>query len=583
MQPFPVALPDLEEARLGAARDAVGHRRFDRGGGFRRACQRGVGDLPCGAGRDRQRRRPVRIGQAVGDERGLAPAGRRQRGIGLALEPALDDVVQFAVADEHEGRVQPVGDAQPCARVRHATRSLPRRMVHRSMTASRPRMRVLDRLRHVVVEGQDHERVLARSRASEVHRADVDVRLAEHRPDPPHHPRSIVVAGDEQHVGRPHVEAIDAEPGDPGLAAGHRPADGDRPASRVARQRELRRERPGVRGLALHERDAAGLGERPGVDEVDPLGRDRLEQAAQGARDERRAVVLGKLARDLQRQRAHAAARELGEEPAEDLGQRQVGGDGTRGLGRQQGGVDRVARAAPVEDVDDLRGDLLGDEDLRLDRRGPEVRRQQRVRCGEQRRIGRRLLVEDVDPGAAEVSRREGLGDRGLVDDPAARDVEDDGPGLHLRDGVATDQPARGAGERHVHGDDVRAGQERVEIDEVHAVVGGLLGGHVRVDAQHHHVHRAGTHRDRLPDLAEPDDPERSATQFEAGELAALPLATSDRGVGRGDPARDAVQQGQRVLGRRDRVPGRGVDDRDPGPRRRVEVDVVHADARRVR
>ena len=45
------------------------------------------------------------------------------------------------------------------------------------------------------------------------------------------------------------------------------------------------------------------------------------------------------------------------------------------------------------------------------------------------------------------------------------------------------------------------------------------------------------------------------------------------------DPAGDAVQQRERVLGGRDRVPGRGVDDDDPGPRRRVEVDVVHADA----
>ena len=90
----------------------------------------------------------------------------------------------------------------------------------------------------------------------------------------------------------------------------------------------------------------AGLGQRAGVDEVDPLGRDRLEQAAQDRRGERRGVVLGELAGDLEGQRAHAAARELGEEPAEDLGQRQVRRDGPRRLGGEQRGVDGVARAA---------------------------------------------------------------------------------------------------------------------------------------------------------------------------------------------------------------------------------------------
>ena len=118
---------------------------------------------------------------------------------------------------------------------------------------------------------------------------------------------------------------------------------------------------------------------------------DGLEQAAQDGGGQRRAVVLGQLAGDLERQRPHAAARELGEEPAEDLGERQVRGDRPGRLGREQRGVDGVARAAPVEDVEDLGRDLLGDEDLGLGRRRAEVRRQQRVRGVEQGRAGRRL------------------------------------------------------------------------------------------------------------------------------------------------------------------------------------------------
>ena len=157
-----------------------------------------------------------------------------------------------------------------------------------------------------------------------------------------------------------------------------------------------------------------------------------LEQAAEHRRRQRRRVELGQLAGDLEGQRPDAAARELGEEAPEDLGERQVRRDRPGGLRREQRRVDRIAGAPAVEDVEDLRRDLLGDEDLGLRGRGAEVRRQQRVRRVEQRRIGRWLVLEDVDPGAAQVARPERLGDGRLVEDAAAGDVEDDRAGLEL-------------------------------------------------------------------------------------------------------------------------------------------------------
>ena len=129
-------------------------------------------------------------------------------------------------------------------------------------------------------------------------------------------------------------------------------------------------------------------------------------------------------------------------------------------------------------------------------------------------------------------------------------------------------------------GDDVGAREQRVEVDELHAVVGRLLGGHERVDAEDDHLHGPGPVGDGLADLAEPDDAERPAAQLEARELGALPFAAADRCIGGGRPAGDAVEQREGVLGRGDGVAGRRVDDGDPGARRRVEVDVVDADAR---
>ena len=168
--------------------------------------------------------------------------------------------------------------------------------------------RLRDRVRHVVVEGQDHERVLARPGPGEVHRADVDVGLAEHQPDPTDRARPVHVAGDEHVVGRRHVEPVVVEPGDPRLAAGDRPGHDRRPAAGLARQREQGGEGPGVGRLALDDGDPARLGQGPGVDQVDPLGDRGLEQPAQDRGGQRRPVELGELAGDLERQRAHAAA-----------------------------------------------------------------------------------------------------------------------------------------------------------------------------------------------------------------------------------------------------------------------------------
>ena len=86
--------------------------------------------------------------------------------------------------------------------------------------------------------------------------------------------------------------------------------------------------------------------------------------------------------------------------------------------------------------------DLLGDRDLGLRGGGAEVRREQRVRCVEQRRAGRRLVLEDVDAGAAEMAAGERLGDGRLVEDPAARHVQDDRAGLELGDRGLADEPA---------------------------------------------------------------------------------------------------------------------------------------------
>ena len=128
--------------------------------------------------------------------------------------------------------------------------------------------------------------------------------------------------------------------------------------------------------------------------------------------------------------------------------------------------------------------------------------------------------------------------------------------------------------------DRVAPGEQRLEVDQLHAMVGSLLGAHVGIDGQDRHLQRDRPIRDGLPDLAETHDAQGSSAQLQARELRAFPLAAPDGRISRGDPPGQAEQQTECVLRGGDGVPGWCVDDGDPGPGRRLEIDVVDTHAR---
>ena len=118
VEALPLALADLEEARLGPrsgsaarTRQLVGHRpaRSRRPS----AAVRPSGEWTISSGGPAGPAGPgTRAGRArrAATPLGLAPPDRRERRLGLALEPALDDELRLAVADEDERRVEPVRD-----------------------------------------------------------------------------------------------------------------------------------------------------------------------------------------------------------------------------------------------------------------------------------------------------------------------------------------------------------------------------------------------------------------------------------------------------------------------------------------
>jgi hypothetical protein len=119
--------------------------------------------------------------------------------------------------------------------------------------------------------------------------------------------------------------------------------------------------------------------------------------------------------------------------------------------------VERVGDAAVDEVVGHLLGDLQRDVDLRLVGRGAEVRGGDEVRRAEQRVLLGRLGDEHVERGAGDVARIEQLLERRLVDQPAARAVDDAHALLGLGEVLAAEDVARLVGQRRVQRDEVGA------------------------------------------------------------------------------------------------------------------------------
>ncbi len=114
---------------------------------------------------------------------------------------------------------------------------------------------------------------------------------------------------------------------------------------------------------------------------------------------------------------------------------------------------------------------------------------------------------------------------------------------------------------------------------ELHTELAGAIGTHERVESNEPHAERVRTLRDEHPDASEPDDPERLAVQLDAHPLRTVPRAGLQIGARLGHVAGLGEQQRQSVLGRREDVRLRRVDDHHAAAGGLGDVDVVEPDS----
>src|SRR5207253_424064 len=127
--------------------------------------------------------------------------------------------------------------------------------------------------------------------------------------------------------------------------------------------------------------------------------------------------------------------------------------------------VDGELYHAAGEEVGQELGRLPGDGVLGFERGRAEVRGEDDVRGREQRVVGRRRLrVEHVDGRRRDMTARQRLGQRLLVNNAAAGAVDDPCALLQLRDLGRTDQSFRLRPAGGVYGQEVAPRQESVQV-----------------------------------------------------------------------------------------------------------------------
>ena len=198
-----------------------------------------------------------------------------------------------------------------------------------------------------------------------------------------------------------------------------------------------------------------------------------------------------------------------------------------------------------------------------------------------------RFLLEHVKRGACELAAIESRHDGLLVDDAAARAVEDKRLVLHLGDAFGVDEVGRVLILGDVHGDDVRGRDDFVDgRDELERVVhlGELAwdlahGLDHRIVADDLHAKADGLLGHDAADVAKADHAKRLARGLVTFEGVAVPLAFTKRERRLRDHAERGEHQRDRLLSGCEGVCRRRVHDRELTSGRGRDVDVVDASA----
>ena len=193
---------------------------------------------------------------------------------------------------------------------------------------------------------------------------------------------------------------------------------------------------------------------------------------------------------------------------------------------------------------------------------------------------GRGLALPHIEARAGQMPRGDGLCQRLLVVDAAARGADEDRARFHEGERRRVDQ-LQGTGlARTVQRHHIGLRQQLRQRDRLRPAPYDFIVTQQRVGGQHPHAEGRAQGGDPGADVAQADQPQRLAGDLAPGQVLAREAALlAQPAVALGDAARHREDQAQRVLGHRDRVATGLVDHRDAGLRAGGHIDRVVARA----
>ena len=172
----------------------------------------------------------------------------------------------------------------------------------------------------------------------------------------------------------------------------------------------------------------------------------------------------------------------------------------------------------------------------------------------EKRAVGGRLNLEHVEARPRDMARFQRLGQSRLIDQPAARAVDDTYARFQLGDVLAAEDIGGLLGIGHMQGDEIGMGEQLLQLDLAHAHLLGLLLGEERIIGHDLHLEALGPVADDAADIARADHAKRLAGQLDPHEAGLLPFALMGRGAGLGNLPRHGEHHRDGVLGGGDHV-----------------------------
>jgi hypothetical protein len=418
--------------------------------------------------------------------------------------------------------------------------------------------------------------------APQIHGGDVDLVLPHDGADLADHAGAVAVVQQQHVLLGCEIHGVIPQPDDARSAFKKGSGDQAAFAATFGDQGQDVGEGVSVGRFGLFYHDAHLLGDQRGIDHVDILIHHAVEQGRQAADGQRRAVVMGDVARIGEGQLFRIVVQQLDAEVAHDTHQVQERAHLVHQGQIEARDVDGVFQRLVVQVVDNLLGNIDGHVDLGLEGVGAQVRRYHQVLVGDklfEYLRCRWLLTPDVKGTSHDLAGIETVQHGLFVDDAAAGYVEDDHAALHQAEFTRADHAPGLFIERGMDGDDVAVLVDIVVGDQLDTQVVGAFDTDIGVAGQNLAFEGLQSSCHAAADLADTDHAGGLAFQFMAGKGGPFPLAALQAVVGGRDVAAEGKQQRHGMFGGAVGVAEGGIDYDHPLGAGIVDIDVVDADA----